>query len=493
MVDATTERARGTDVREGHLVTSLAHSHLGIGRLVHRASTSTVEYMRAPGDTERVSVPLRHLRRAETPLNARVFWQTGSEWRHGRVEWVLPEQYRVRVSDGSVASIPEEDLFTPADGPGFNPASYLRHLVLDPVRNYSVRRAWVDAWRVQHEAAGGLDGILSSAVNLHAHQLLAVNRVLHDPIQRYLLADEVGLGKTIEAGMILRQYLLEEDDGTAVVLVPAELCQQWEEELETKLLVGDFRHSRIEVIDVARVKAYSNVDKPGLVIVDEVHRIAATPARAPFETVRKLAHRSERLLLLSATPILHNEQAFLGMLHLLDPYTYKLDELAAFKDRLKRRTELGLLFYTLTATQPDFQIRGHIRQLREWFSDDEALARLLDSASPLVAEGAEATPVERTSAIHAIRVHLSERYRVHSRLLRTRRTEVAKTEHLTRGRRDPGLVEIANDVRIPVLEHVDSWREALHEAAIGRDGSLPRQVFAAVLPRAGRPCGYSAR
>lgn len=485
MASPKTQRPRATDVREGHLVTSLAHIHLGIGKLVHRAATSTVEFMRAPGDTESVSVRLGDLRRAETRLNARVFWQAGGEWRHGRVEWALPGQYRIRVSDGSLATLPEEDLFIRADVRGFGPGDYIRHLVVDPIRSYRIRRAWVQALRAQREATGGLDAILSSAVNLHSHQLLVVTRVLHDPIQRYVLADEVGLGKTIEAGIILRQYLLEEPDGTAVVLAPAALCEQWEEELETKLLVGDFPDARIDVIDVARVKAYSDLGGAGLVIVDEVHRIAQAPARAPFEAVRELAHRSERLLLLSATPILHNEQGFLAMLHLLDPGIYKLDEVEAFKHRLERRTELGLLFYTFTATQPDFQIRGQLSQLREWFADDEPLARLLRSALPLVAEGAEVDPVERASAIHAIRVHLAESYRVHSRLLRTRRTELAKTEHLTRGRTDPRVVELVDDLRVPVLEHVDAWREALHEAAVGRDDTLPRQVFAAVLPRAG--------
>lgn len=473
------------DVREGHLVTSLDHRSLGIGRLVRRAATSTVEFMRAPDDLESVSVQLRQLRRAEPPVGARAFWRAGGEWRHGRVEWTLPGQYRIRVSNGSFATLREEDLFIRAEGRTFDPGAYVRHLVIDPVRSYRIRSAWVEAWLAQSEATGGLDAVLSSAVNLHSHQLLVVSRVLHDPIQRYLLADEVGLGKTIEAGIILRQYLLEEPHGTVVVLAPAALIGQWEEELDTKHLVGDFPEARIEVIDVSRVKAYSDQGGVGLVIVDEVHRIAQTPAQAPFESVRRLAHRSERLLLLSATPILHNEQGFLAMLHLLAPDIYKLDEVEAFKRQLARRTDLGLLFYTFTAAQPDFQIRSQLSQLRQWFGEDEPLTELLDAASSLIALGGDVDPVERASAIQAIRVHLSETYRVHSRLLRTRRTEVAKTEHLTRGRTDPRLVPIVDDLRLPVLEHVDAWREALHEAAINSGHTLPRQLLAAVLPRAG--------
>ena len=62
----------------------------------------------------------------------------------------------------------------------------------------------------QRVLASDVLGLWSAAVDLEPHQYRVVQQVLRDPIQRYLLADEVGLGKTIEAGAILRQYVIDE-------------------------------------------------------------------------------------------------------------------------------------------------------------------------------------------------------------------------------------------------------------------------------------------
>ena len=62
-------------------------------------------------------------------------------------------------------------------------------------------------------------------IDLEPHQVEVVRRVLQDPVQRYLLADEVGLGKTIEAGILIRQYVLDDPDRhQVVVLVPEIPC-----------------------------------------------------------------------------------------------------------------------------------------------------------------------------------------------------------------------------------------------------------------------------
>ncbi len=84
-------------------------------------------------------------------------------------------------------------------------------------------------------AAQGMTALVSAGIDLAPHQVAAVRRVLTDPVQRYLLADEVGLGKTIEAGLIIRQHLIDRPDTSVLVVVPAHLCGQWRGELEAKL------------------------------------------------------------------------------------------------------------------------------------------------------------------------------------------------------------------------------------------------------------------
>ena len=87
----------------------------------------------------------------------------------------------------------------------------------------------------QRAASMGMSAMPSSAVELEAHQIEVVRRILQDPVQRYLLADEVGLGKTIEAGVLIRQVILDAaEDALVLVIVPGPLVPQWRSELETK-------------------------------------------------------------------------------------------------------------------------------------------------------------------------------------------------------------------------------------------------------------------
>lgn len=65
-----------------------------------------------------------------------------------------------------------------------------------------------------------MTGATSAAIELADYQLQVAHRVLSDPVQRYLLADEVGMGKTMEAGIIIRQCLLDDADATVLVLTP---------------------------------------------------------------------------------------------------------------------------------------------------------------------------------------------------------------------------------------------------------------------------------
>lgn len=79
----------------------------------------------------------------------------------------------------------------------------------------------------------------ASAVELYPHQIQAAVAVLSDPVQRCLLADGVGLGKTIEAGLIIRQTLLDQAHGPVVVVAPDVRRRQWQAELRKKFFIDD--------------------------------------------------------------------------------------------------------------------------------------------------------------------------------------------------------------------------------------------------------------
>lgn len=157
-------------------------------------------------------------------------------------------------------------------------------------------------------------------------QMVPAMAVLSGHHRRLLLADEIGLGKTIAAGVLLRELLARDAEATILVVVPAGLVPQWLAELrgrldiEARLLDADaFRreaaHPRA-VVDASRagtcwvlsLDLLRQPDVPGLLtrtrwtqlIVDEAH--LAAPGSARHDAVARVAHISERVLLLTGTP-----------------------------------------------------------------------------------------------------------------------------------------------------------------------------------------------
>ncbi|PKL80659.1 MAG: helicase [Candidatus Melainabacteria bacterium HGW-Melainabacteria-1] len=184
------------------------------------------------------------------------------------------------------------------------------------------------------------------------HQLNALNRVIQAPEVRFLLADEVGLGKTIEAGLIMRELRLRGLIRRILIVVPAGLMRQWQSELELHfnekfLLLEKIRDSSA-AFWLAHDQVICSMDaiKPSksgrnqhleglleagwdLVIVDEAHRLGGSSATvARYQLGRALAETVPSLLLLSATPHQGNTEAFCRLLSLLDS---RFSKLQAFK------------------------------------------------------------------------------------------------------------------------------------------------------------------
>ena len=323
----------------------------------------------------------------------------------------------------------------------------------------------------------GLVGAISAPVDLHAHQLAVVRRVLGDPIQRYLLADEVGLGKTIEAGLVIRQRLIDAPRSIVVCLVPSSLVPQWEEELAVRLGLRRYRRSGIEVRGYEEANAWRQIAVPDLVVIDEAHRVAAgwaSPLREQQERyarARALTARAARVLLLSATPMLHRERDLLGMLHLLDPGSFSLDDLEGFQRKVADREGLASLFVQLAPDTPDFLLEEPFSELRERYAGDRRLGELLD-----VAENSESDD-GLASALVEIRTHLSEAYKLHTRMIRNRRAAIA---FAVRGRSGATRFSDYDPRGHVVASWLERWRGLLLDAAADAEPEL-RSLYAEVF------------
>jgi ATP-dependent helicase HepA len=389
-----------------------------------------VDFYRSPVQFKRIKAT--SVRRDRVPEQTRCFVPLNTGFRIGRMLGAVegpagaPLTYHVAFPNEERARRLEETEFHVRSILGdADPVETLAALAHETPFFFENRLAFVSTFDRAASASRGLHSLDSASVELFPHQADAVRRVLQDPNIRYLFADEVGLGKTIEAGAILRQFEADDPGCRSLVLVPPVLTGQWESEL---------RH-RFHLMR-ARVATHSEIDSVGdeplqALVIDEAHRLieAVGGQRERFEKVRRLCARTPHLLLLSATPILHRDAEVLSLLHLLDPDQYKMDDVDGFRRRLARRIPIGRLLLGLERASSPLLIRRQLELLSKELSDDEDLQCLLASAPQGIAT--ENTAEWRGLATRA-RVLVSETWRLHRRLIRTRRSALIEEGEIRR-------------------------------------------------------------
>ena len=439
------------------------NNDLGIGKVVKISnSDALVEYFCAVGNRRERTLALSLLDRVRLQPQTRCYFraQSTETWIIGRIfAWDQYScRYEIHLPDRQTVWAAEAEVYVRCNIPIADPIAILALKGQETPYFHDRRLAFVKCLTKQRAVSRGMTGLISANIELYPHQVEVVRRVLEDPIQRYLLADEVGLGKTIESGAILRQYLLDEPQGRAIVLVPQYLREQWLQELENKFYISG-SDNRVQVLAVEDVDRISPNADLGFLILDEAHHVAAMATssdsvkRGIFETCKHLAHQSDRLLLLSATPVLNHEQDFLAMLHLLDPITYQLNDLEGFRVRVQNRQQIGRVLLSFKEGANPFVIKTNLNQLRNLFAEDPYLLNLADQLQNCLQ--AKETPAG-DRIVRSIRTHISDTYRLHRRMLRNRRASV---EDVIFDRNIIPKVEYELDERSPQIhELIDEWR-----------------------------------
>jgi ATP-dependent helicase HepA len=464
----------------------------GLAKLVGAAeATVTLEYFDSAAVRHRLEVPRTAVRPARIYPQTRCYLQRGPAevWQAGRVMQFVDGEYQVDLPDRTSLYVPESQLYVRWAHPISDPVEVLVSRAHETPFFHEHRLPFVRALIGQRAAARGLTGLLSSRIHLYPHQVEVARRVLEDPVQRYLLADEVGLGKTVEAGIILRQFLLDHRHGRVLVLVPTHLREQWRSELETKFAAFE-APGRVLLLGIDEWEHAPVVDGVELAIIDEAHHVAelarsAEPSvRARFEPYRTLARSVPRLLLLSATPALHNEAAFLALLHLLEPEVYRTEDVELLRARLAARQEVGRFLVSFNEGSPTFSLRRGLTRLAELVPDDPYLAEL-SARLRGVLDNEGTDPGARARLVREIRGHIGDQYRLHRRLLRTRRETVA--DGVTAARQNDGspagqLVQEYDLGTVSEHQHglLEEWREGAFVAWSRADGAGD----AALLPDA---------
>lgn len=253
--------------------------------------------------------------------------------------------YRVYETASNTAYHVAADYLCPCNEAGYN-QSFVRYIAA--------------LAKVKEQLTGGILSELSENLLPLPHQMYALNRALSNNNIRYLLADEVGLGKTIEAGLIIRELKTRGLARRILVVCPKGLVTQWHIEMKDKfserfdiILPGDYDTIRRlkdtsdiyegfdQVIspmdsikplerragwDKDKIQQYNNerivsIVNGGwdLIIIDEAHRVAGSSGEvARHKMASLLSQASPYLLLLTATPHSGKTEPFLRLVRLLD-------------------------------------------------------------------------------------------------------------------------------------------------------------------------------
>ncbi|ABK44517.1 helicase domain protein [Magnetococcus marinus MC-1] len=318
---------------------------------------------------------------------AQEVFQPGSLVRARGREWVvLPENreqvLRLRPLGGS-----EEDattIFLPLEPTPPVPATFQ---LPDATKAGSQTAALLlrDSLRLKLRAgAGPFRSFGNIGVEPRAYQLVPLLMALRLETVRLLIADDVGVGKTIEAGLIVRELLDRGEVERMTVICPPHLCEQWQEELAAKfniqaevvrtgtagrlergLMAGQsiFEEYPFTIVSLDYIKADRRRDEflracPELVIVEEAHssvRSGGNTRHQRYQLLKGLADDPNRhMLFLTATPHSGDEEAFYNLLGLLRPDFKQLQGVNP-ADRKELREDLARYF--VQRRRPD---------IREW-------------------------------------------------------------------------------------------------------------------------------
>lgn len=383
-----------------------------------------------------VWLPTDAIRRVPLGEQTRVFFQDGKgRWRAGRVVGGGPDTYFIRVPNVGDVDIHESQLRVRWEKAPRDPLQVLLSGANETPRFRDVREPVRRLLLAERAATGSATGIMSAGVRIHAHQISAALRIIHDPVQRYLLADEVGMGKTIQAGMVMRQLLIDGSGRRRIgIIVPDALIAQWEGELRTKFHLDDFPttdgSNPVQIVGHGDVDRWAELTDVDLLVVDEAHLLARTPSAtaSPYRELAEVAHLAPRVLMLSATPFSRGATTHLALLHLLDPQMFRWEDRESFERLLVSRHALALAVFGLDE-EPDADNPGLLEiqfdEIRRQIPADEAvqasMQRAMAAYGPPGTEPDEVDMEQLRRAVAGVRTHVSETYRLHHRVIRNRR------------------------------------------------------------------------
>ena len=280
------------------------------------------------------------------------------------VDLIGADFVKVKFADGT--KVVNAEALEPADDSPIDPIELLEQGALSDSRAYGLR---LQAAYLQHAYQyDPKSGLSNARVEPKLHQVFAAHRVTGKLFPRMILADEVGLGKTIEAGLILKELRARQIIDRVLVVCPASLQRQWQYEMETKFNEKFEIYNKDAVNFLGRkgnnpwmkrngaIASYEFAVRPknmeqiveadwDLIIFDEAHRVRRTRVgrkyreTKAYKVAKLLQDRVFSLLLLTATPMQLDHYELYSLIDLIDSSLHI--DFAEFEDKMLEIPDLN--------------------------------------------------------------------------------------------------------------------------------------------------------
>lgn len=254
-----------------------------------------------------------------------------------------PCWYYIKLSSGHYRKLPETELQIEYTQMDYSPVEQLRQYEFQHPSWFINYIKVSQNLHLVRNAFYGFDVLAGSKVYLLPHQISTISRCLESMPVRYMLADEVGLGKTIEACLILKILMSDHPYFRALIITPSSLLSQWKSELHVKFGIDPAKtpvSPGVSFLGMESVNQQGAVvsSKWDMVIVDETHRLLNHLSL--YRTIQSLSQRTENLLLLSATPIQDRKDEYRRLLALLSPEYYGSMTVQRFSELVRKQKRI---------------------------------------------------------------------------------------------------------------------------------------------------------
>lgn len=213
---------------------------------------------------------------------------------------------------------------------------------------YLGRQIVKDTMNILDNSIFGFKELAGCKIYLKAFQVNTIMRCLQSETCRYMLADEVGLGKTIEASSVLKIFLSDKRGKKILIAVPGALLAQWKTELLFKFGILEGKNGNGHFLLIKAIEDLEDVDcncKWDFTIVDEVHNCIRDSKK--YEKMHELSRNSENIILLSATPIQQRKEEYLKLLRLIQPQIYDVVDIGEFSTLVDKQNQIARITHLL--------------------------------------------------------------------------------------------------------------------------------------------------